>query len=688
MDIFTPRSGANKTRQRQVYLMDSFDAFFPYSRYRPRQKEMLAFAAAIARDGGIGMIDAPTGSGKSSVIASLLAERGKRKVLVAVRTKSQLETFIRETALIRKKQPALRVAYLMGKGGMCPLGGQGDVYRRCEGVKTLSTSLMRDRAEKGALTPAKDPFILQQIRRMDREHPLICPHFIQSRMFIAADNGQLRMVPSAQLRGRSDRVIDEMVPPRELGPFSEGLCPYELMLHAARDADVIILNYYHIFDRAIREQLYLQLSLEPENILLLIDEAHNCGEVMQAVESVSLDERDIEQVSHELTSMRRRSKSADAVAGILPRITDFIDGLKNSAEPEDWFDPAIFDRMVVRGSLYSRMNEIVDDLFSLTDTIREKNVKAGEFQETAIERLTTFLFRLDGAVTDPSYLTVYRRQEEGIVLEVRSIDPAAGLRDICSGHHAALLISGTLSPVSSYAKYYFGDLPVATLTLPATFPKENRLILAAQDITTAYSMRQDRNNTALISEYIGSFASVGGNCAVYFPSYQILDQYARLCGERIRNKRVFIEPRVAADAGAALAEFLALPDRGEAGVLFAVCGGKWSEGLDYRGEMLAGAMVIGLPLAPFNRVRKMVIEYFTRKFPDEGEFLSYTLPAINRALQALGRVLRTPEDRGVLVFGERRFLEMRVLTALPAWIRDEMVPCDAAGFQERIARWK
>jgi len=668
--------------------MDSFSAFFPYNQYRPGQKEMLEYAASVAREGGIGMIDAPTGSGKSSVIASLLAERGGRKVLIAVRTKSQLETFIRETALIRRKHPGLKVAYLMGKAGMCPLGGQGDVYRRCEAVKALSTSLMRDRAERGALNPGKDPFVRQQIRRMDRDHPILCPHFIHSRMFISAENGQLRMVPSVTLRSRSDRVIDEMISPKDLGTFSAELCPYELMLNAARDADVLILNYYHIFDPAIREQLYLQLAIEPQDIILLIDEAHNCGEVMQEIGSVSLSEEDIGQVSLELLSLRRRSKSAEAVAGILPRITDFITGLKNSAEPEDWFDPAIFDRMVVRGSLYGRMDEIIEDLFSLTDTIREKNVKAGEYGETAIERLTTFLFRLNGSATDPSYLTVYRRQDDGIVLEVRSIDPAAGLQEICSSHHAALLISGTLSPVTSYARYYFGAAGVSTLTLPATFPQKNRLILAAQDITTTYSMRQDRKNTVLIAEYILSFSMLPGNCAVYFPSYQILEQYAGLCADRIQKKQVFVEPRVASDAGTALSAFLSLPEQGKAGVLFAVCGGKWSEGLDYRGEMLSGAMVVGLPLAPFNRVRKMVIEYFTRKFPSEGEFLSYTLPAVNRALQALGRVLRTPEDRGVLVFGERRFSEPRVKRALPSWMQEEMIPCDGSGFRERIAGWK
>jgi DNA excision repair protein ERCC-2 len=99
-------------------------------------------------------------------------------------------------------------------------------------------------------------------------------------------------------------------------------------------------------------------------------------------------------------------------------------------------------------------------------------------------------------------------------------------------------------------------------------------------------------------------------------------------------------------------------------------------------------MVIGLPLAPFNRVRKMVIEYFSRKFPGDGEFLSYTLPAINRALQALGRVLRTPDDRGILVLGERRFLEKRVRDALPAWMQEEMVVCNAEKFQKEVLLWK
>ena len=127
------------------------------------------------------------------------------------------------------------------------------------------------------------------------------------------------------------------------------------MLHAARKADVIILNYHHLFDDGIREQIYLSLNIGPQDVMLLIDETHKWGDVIQSFWSVELAERDLEQASRELSGMRRRHKGADSVQHVLPRLTGFIRGIGNSTEAEDWFDPAIFDRMVVKGSLYKDM---------------------------------------------------------------------------------------------------------------------------------------------------------------------------------------------------------------------------------------------------------------------------------------------------------------------------------------------
>jgi DNA excision repair protein ERCC-2 len=151
---------------------------------------------------------------------------------------------------------------------------------------------------------------------------------------------------------------------------------------------------------------------------------------------------------------------------------------------------------------------------------------------------------------------------------------------------------------------------------------------------------------------------------------------------------VFIEPRKAEEANIALKEFVTLPTKQKSGIMFAVCGGKWSEGLDYRGNQLAAAMVIGLPLAPFTQVRKMINDHFHRKFGAEGEFIAYTLPAMNKAMQALGRVLRTETDRGVLLLGETRFLDPEIFAGLPPWMRAEIKECDSDTLPSILAKWK
>ncbi len=665
--------------------MSSIDDWFPYTRYRPHQEKMLDAAAETARNGGTLLIDAPTGSGKSSVVSALLAESKGRTILVAVRTISQLNTFIRELDLIRQKKPGLKFTYLIGKRSMCPLGGVGDVYRQCEGVKNFTSALMRERAIKGSLVPAKDPEIQKQIKRQDRDHPLICPYFVNSRVFLEGDEG-LRLVPSQDIRRKAEKASLNVVNPDNLHAYAGSLCPYDLMMTSAKHADVVIVNYHHLFNDDIREQLLVSLNVEPQDIILLVDEGHNVGDVVQGIQSVSLQERDIQQASHELSSLKSKVKGAEAVRHVLPRIRDFMDGLRRSNETEDWFDPAIFDRILTKGSLYPSMAAIVEDIIAISDVVREKSLQKGEFKETSIERLCEFLYRIHCSATDPAYLTVYRKEEDSVILEVRNIDPAGKLKFIVGSHHASIFISGTLSPINSFRQYYFEDMDVSTLSIPNAFPKKNRLLLTSGDITTAFRMRQDAGNIERTVRTITAFAGVPGNLAVYFPSYQIMSEYAERCA--IRKKKVFVEPRDAGEATEMLAEYLGLPAKKKSGILFAVCGGKWSEGLDYRGELLSGAMVVGLPLAPYTQVRAMSIQYFRRKFGKDGEFIAYTLPAINKAAQALGRVLRTPDDRGVLILGDSRFLETEVKSGLPPWMQEEMTAITADMIPGVLSRWQ
>ena len=668
--------------------MPEISDFFPYQSYRKNQQEMLEKAAEAVSQNKVLMIDAPTGCGKSSVIASLLAKADGRKILIAVRTISQLQIFTRELELIRrKKRPNLKFTYLIGKGKMCPLGGFGDTYRKCESVKAFTTSLMQKRADRGSYVPAADKEIQNQIRKQEKDHPVICPYYVHSRIFVQAEEGGKRLVPSPELRKKSDAAQKQVVQPADLLSYAGNVCPYDMMLNAARGADVVICNYYHLFNDDIREQLYVNLGCEEEKVILLLDEAHNLGDVIQSIESIRIRETDVEAAAIELSSLKGKVRGSDAVRHILPRIAQFIDGLRRSTEVEDWFDPAIFNRFLIRGSLYEKPESLLEDIIAIQEELCKQSIEKGDFRESAIEKLAEFLIRLYRSATNPAFLTVYTKDDESITLEVRNIDPAGRLQELTSKHSAAVLISGTLSPVDAYRRYYFEEMPVETLSLSNAFPKENRLVIGISDITTAFSRRQSAENMANIERCILEFAKVKGNAAIYFPSYSLQMEYFNRCGHKIRNKLVYPEPRESNEANEALKDFISLPLRHKSGILFAVCGGKWSEGLDYRGDQLKAAMVIGLPLAPFTPVRRVVNSYFKRKFGENGEFISYTLPAINKSMQALGRVLRTESDSGVLILGEERFTSPDVFPGVSYWMQNELKSCTSKELGALLAGW-
>ena len=670
-------------------LKASIDPWFAYSTYRPGQEEMLLCAANACSMGGVMLIDAPTGSGKSSIVSSMLAQANGRLVIVAVRTISQLNTFVRELALIRKKQPTLRYSYLMGKGSSCPLGGEGDVYRKCEVVKSLSTSLLKERAERGHLNPMEDPFIKQQIRKNDEEHPIICPYFIRSKAFVKSDKTQtLRLATSEAVRRKGEIMTTQSIDPKFLLGMCENLCPYEVMMQAASKSDVLILNYYHLFDAGIYEQLCTLLERDPSDILLLIDEAHNCGDVMQEILSTEFNEMVLDNAEREISGLRREVRNLDAIRHLLPGIKRFIDGLRRSKESEDWFDPALFSRIILKESFFTSIDEIVSELLSAAEALAEKRQQSGDYRIGGFEQLSLFFEKISRSLTHSSYLTIYRKEGEKIVLYVRNIDPAPALSEIAKYHHATIMISGTLTPLESYRQLYLRELdakPISLLSLSNAFPKENRKLLGCEDITTAYKMRQEKSNTSLIEEYIVQFSNFPGNLAVYFPSYLMLETFAQATESRIDHKEVFIEPRDASEAALLHATFTELPMKNREGILFAVCGGKFSEGLDYRGDMLSGAMVVGLPLAPYNNVRRMIMDYYKKRYGDAGDFLSYTLPALNKGLQSLGRVLRTPEDHGVLVFADRRFLDPELFSTIPQWMQDELLVVNINTFSNDAA---
>ena len=116
----------------------------------------------------------------------------------------------------------------------------------------------------------------------------------------------------------------------------------------------------------------------------------------------------------------------------------------------------------------------------------------------------------------------------------------------------------------------------------------------------------------------------------------------------------------------ARADFLARFRSDGQGVGFAVLGGVFAEGVDLPGSLLIGAFIATLGLPPVSVTQDHIQARLDKLF-GTGHGYADLVPAMQRVVQAAGRVLRTPEDRGWLWLLDDRYRRAQVVELLPSW---------------------
>lgn len=102
------------------------------------------------------------------------------------------------------------------------------------------------------------------------------------------------------------------------------------------------------------------------------------------------------------------------------------------------------------------------------------------------------------------------------------------------------------------------------------------------------------------------------------------------------------------------------------GIGFAVLGGAFAEGVDLPGSRLIGAFVATLGLPQVNAVNEQMQRRMQVLFGSGYEY-TYLYPGIQKVVQAAGRIIRTPTDRGTLYLIDDRFAHPQVRKLLPPW---------------------
>jgi len=602
---------ARKRAARRRRIASDFP--FPFPNPRPGQIELMQEIGEGMAQGRPMLIQAPTGLGKTvGVLHPVLKEALGRGQTVVYVTPKNSQHAVAEDAVERFRD---------------------------SGVKLRSLSIS-----------AKSKICF-------KNEPICTPDYCEfARDYYAkvARHGIVDLLArKRKLKARSFRAVGE--------EFQ--VCPFELQIDSARLSDVVICDYNYVF--APRSALGRAAGLAVDQTgkpNLVIDEAHNLPARAMEYYSPRLSSSVLEAMREEIGKLPAlfRREAGELLEGCI-RTAASCWSAKSGAPVriEPPIDPFLEQDAKLRGFLSRYLESDLE--IQQQDPVLRLCFYWSEFAQT---------LELAASSEKQEFFTTFHPHPTGGSVRITCCDASAMIRESYAGYRQVVGFSATLKPFDYYAKLSGLDPEgVRMAEFQSPFPAHLRKLLIIPQISTKYAQRE--RNYAKIADALQRITALrSGNYFAFFPSFDFLERVLAL----FQAPQGFAVLRQERNMRSARAEEILDRLRAQDGatVVFAVQGGTFSEGVDYAGEMVIGAFVIGPPLPNFDLEREQMREYYQRNFGAGFEY-AYTIPAMAKSIQAAGRVIRSETDRGIVILMDSRFLESSYSSSMPAdWFGSEV----------------
>jgi len=430
------------------------------------------------------------------------------------------------------------------------------------------------------------------------------------------------------------------------------VCPYYLGQELVRWADVVIGDYNHYFD--VHAILHASMLADQWRVTILVDEAHNLVERARAMYSARLERSALKSV---------RRAASPVVAKACDRLARRWRALERSqVEPYRTHPevPADFAEAL------QRVCSAISDQLAESEAQLDANEALLEFHFSALHFLRLVDRFADHSICDTTIepaAPFARHAQNDFALQIRNVIPAAHLASRFSTAHASVLFSATLAPFEFHQDLLGLPADSARLDVASPFKLEQLCVRIASRLSTRYRDRA-ASLDRIVDLMAWQFAAAPGNYLAFFSSFeylqQALDAFVFRCPDiPVWAQTLGMAPR---DRDAFLARFT---DDG-CGIAFAVLGGSFGEGIDLPGRKLIGAFVATLGLPPSNRVNETIRLRMQSTFGAGYEY-TYLYPGIQKVVQAVGRVIRSEDDRGIVHLLDDRFDRADVRRLFPSW---------------------
>ena len=421
------------------------------------------------------------------------------------------------------------------------------------------------------------------------------------------------------------------------------VCPFEMCLDLSVWVDGVICDYNYAFDPNVHLKRFFGENISGDYIFL-IDEAHNLVERGREMYSAEISRQTLFTLRKKIRKhFPKLARALDKASRQMLELEEDLKASQNSYQVLS--NPGVLP--VTFLTISGELEEILEEK-NLEEELRKEIL---EFYFVVRDFLNV------SELVDENYV-VYTEcfGENDFRLRLFCVNPAANLSEYLKKGRSAVFFSATLFPMLYYRELLTTETDAYGIYVQSPFSAKNRRILIGSDVSSRYT-RRNHTEYRKIAEYISRCVwQRQGNYMVFFPSYRLMEDVYQVYEEEFSVDWVRCIRQNSDMTEREREEFLEeFQSREGTLVGFCVLGGIFSEGVDLTGESLIGAIIVGTGLPQIGSEREILKEYYDRK-KQSGFDYAYRYPGMNKVLQAAGRVIRTKEDRGVILLLDDRFL--------------------------------